>query len=303
MRPQGITHIIRVPNLGETPATVNRRNGILYISDKHWEQLKPEHRLFILLHEMAHIHLQSDDEFIVDEWAFNEYVKRGHSLKESVFALSKVLSGKNPQHYWRVYKQLERAQEADKQNTTTMAAYNGKPMLEGSIPVDQYFRNEEIINATRNIAGKSGIRYKTDNTLSDILIDQDSTLPKWLQYKQKDTNGSTFLYMYSGKPLNKEQIKKAYQLKKELRPIKNKIRQDIREAKKSIKQAARLTQSQIQQEANEARQRVKEWHRMNGVLPVPPEVLAGQPPYKVSTPPVAYMSNIRGRVSRTLGAQ
>lgn len=95
-------------------ASVHRRTGDIYIDLPQWRKLKPEHRFFVLLHEYGHHVLNSKDELAVDRWAFNEYVKKGYSLKEAVFALSKVLSGNNPEHALRVKAQLERAILQDK---------------------------------------------------------------------------------------------------------------------------------------------------------------------------------------------
>lgn len=125
------TAIYVVPDLGTTPASVNRRTGELYINKKMWCQLKPEHRLFVLLHEMGHIALNTTDEMAVDKWAFDRYTEMGYSLQEAVKALTRVLHGRNPEHHWRVYEQLMRAANYDfsvNQNPDIyrhMAAYMG----------------------------------------------------------------------------------------------------------------------------------------------------------------------------------
>lgn len=124
----GITEIIYVDDLGTTPATVNRRTGTLYISKRIWKHLKPEHKFFIMLHEMGHVVLQSTDEKAVDEWAFYEYAKRGYSLEQSVYALSKLLNGRNREHGERVYLQLQRAKEYDYSHYGNKYAFGGRNM-------------------------------------------------------------------------------------------------------------------------------------------------------------------------------
>lgn len=109
----GITQIIKVPDLGNTPARVNRKTGVMYISVKHMQQMPKEHRLFVMLHEMGHMVLQTTDEVAADNWAFNEYARRGHSLNASVKALTSILNDQNPEHHWRMYLQLERAKKYD----------------------------------------------------------------------------------------------------------------------------------------------------------------------------------------------
>lgn len=113
MSATAITNITYQPNLGSTPARVNRLTGELQINLALWNQIKPEHRFFILLHELGHLALQTSDEKAVDNWAFHHYAENGYSLKEGVYALSKVLNGKSPEHYWRIYLQLERAKNYD----------------------------------------------------------------------------------------------------------------------------------------------------------------------------------------------
>ncbi|MBC8051880.1 MAG: hypothetical protein H7Y13_02330 [Sphingobacteriaceae bacterium] len=109
----GITKIIRVADLGNTPARVNRRTGVMYLSLKHMKAMPKEHRLFVMLHEQAHVELQTTDEVKADAAAFKKYADRGYSLKASVKALTRVLNGENHEHAWRMYCQLKRAEQYD----------------------------------------------------------------------------------------------------------------------------------------------------------------------------------------------
>jgi hypothetical protein len=109
-----ITKITHVPDLVTTPARVNRRTGEMFISIKHMVALPVEHRLFIMLHEMAHVELQSTDEAQVDDWAFKKYADMGYSLNASVKALTQILNDQKPEHAWRMYLQLERAKDYDR---------------------------------------------------------------------------------------------------------------------------------------------------------------------------------------------
>jgi hypothetical protein len=112
----GITKITKVPDLGSTPARVNRRTGEMFLSLKHMKAMPVEHRLFVMLHEQAHVELQTTDEVKADAAAFKKYADLGYSLKASVKALTQVLNGKNPAHYWRMYCQLKRAELYDIKN-------------------------------------------------------------------------------------------------------------------------------------------------------------------------------------------
>ncbi|WP_316828078.1 hypothetical protein [Pedobacter miscanthi] len=110
---KGITKIIMVDDLGDTPAKVNRRTGEMYGSRKHLTRLPKEQVLFIFLHEKAHVELQTTSEYEADAKAFQEYADLGYSLKASVKALTQVLNDKNLEHNYRMYLQLQRAKKYD----------------------------------------------------------------------------------------------------------------------------------------------------------------------------------------------
>lgn len=110
---KGITKITKVPDLGNTPARVNRRTGEMMLSMRHMRAMSKEHRLFVMLHEKAHVELQTTDEVKADDQAFKEYADLGYSLNASVKALTRVLNDQNPEHAWRMYLQLERAKNYD----------------------------------------------------------------------------------------------------------------------------------------------------------------------------------------------
>ena len=101
----------RLPGL--TPATVNRHTGEVYLSAERCKEIPEEHLKFILLHELGHLVKQTTNEMIADDWAFNEYIRQGGSLTQSVRALADILSGKSPEHSWRTYLQYTRAMKYD----------------------------------------------------------------------------------------------------------------------------------------------------------------------------------------------
>ena len=123
MPAKGITAIHWVDDLGDTPARVNRDTGEMYLSRKYMRHMPQEHRLFVMLHEMAHVVLQTTDEEQADAWAFQQYADMGYSLKAGVKALTRVLNDKNPEHAWRMYLQLRRAQDYDYRVNKNLKAY------------------------------------------------------------------------------------------------------------------------------------------------------------------------------------
>jgi len=98
---------------GDSPARVNRKTRELYINKAKWPSIAPEHRVFILLHEMAHCYLDSSNEYAVDELAFQWYLELGYSLTEAVRPLSTILNTNNDSHILRTEMQLDRAKVID----------------------------------------------------------------------------------------------------------------------------------------------------------------------------------------------
>lgn len=123
-----ITEIIPVTGLGNSPARVNPRTGVCYINANTWDTIPKSHRLFILLHENAHLQAQSDDELLVDEIAFNQYAFAGYPLSEAVLALSRQLDFNNPEHHQRLVLQDARARKYDYYINGNKKALKGKTM-------------------------------------------------------------------------------------------------------------------------------------------------------------------------------
>lgn len=113
--PKGIKKIIPINDLGAGPASALKSKGIVFLNRKVWNNLHPDHRYFILCHEAGHIVRNTSSEDEADEYGFKAYTDSGRSLKESVYALSKVLNFKNPEHHLRLQNQLNRALDYDYQ--------------------------------------------------------------------------------------------------------------------------------------------------------------------------------------------
>ena len=111
---RGITEIVYVKGgLGKSPAATNRKTGVVYLNIPYWDDLKFEHKLFVLLHELGHIVNDTSNEFTADDFAFKKYSELGYSLNESVLALSQVLSLTTDEQFERIEHGLERALNYD----------------------------------------------------------------------------------------------------------------------------------------------------------------------------------------------
>ncbi len=117
----GITAIEHA-DLGESPAAVNRETGVMYINPNF--KLTSDQWYFIMLHEMGHLKEQTKDELTADAWAHKQYLKESkRSLKESVFALTDLLTFQKDEDFIRARYQLERAKNADSKLSMYTSAY------------------------------------------------------------------------------------------------------------------------------------------------------------------------------------
>lgn len=129
---KGIKTYEYLHNFGDSqsPARVNRATGHMQLNWSRLKNIKPEHRLFIYLHENAHVELNSSNEYAVDAKAFEDYIKLGYALTESVFALTRVLHSDSEQSRKRCYNQYLRALNVNKFNKKP-SNYNDYESLDG----------------------------------------------------------------------------------------------------------------------------------------------------------------------------
>lgn len=99
-----------------TPARCNRRTGEIYLNLNRWHEIEPAHRVFIILHEIGHIVLNSSDELAVDAWAQKQYIAHGYPLTESVRAITTVLKGCSIEQIERGKQALDYAKKINEMN-------------------------------------------------------------------------------------------------------------------------------------------------------------------------------------------
>ena len=110
---RGFKGLVLTEKIGESPAAVHLRSGVLHINPKVFFSYPPEWQKFILLHELGHYLLQTRSELEADNFAFHHFAKEGNSLKEAVNSLLRVLNLGIKSHRERVEAQLERAKYWD----------------------------------------------------------------------------------------------------------------------------------------------------------------------------------------------
>ncbi len=103
--------IIPVTDLGETPASVNRQTGDIFLNCKIWNKIPENEQKFILEHEKGHFHLNTSNEIKADNYAFSQYAGREkYSLKGILHAIGDRLDiENNPSHkkrYLNIVKKI-----------------------------------------------------------------------------------------------------------------------------------------------------------------------------------------------------
>jgi hypothetical protein len=111
-----------------TPASANRATGEIFLNINRWHKIKPSHKVFIILHEMAHIVLNTSNEYAVDQWAQEQYIAMGYPLTESVKALTQVLPGRSAEQIKRAELQMQRATQINNKNMQLVS--NNEPFFE-----------------------------------------------------------------------------------------------------------------------------------------------------------------------------
>lgn len=99
--------------MGDNPASVRRSTGELFLNHSLFFNMPFESRIWILLHELAHLKRDTANEHIADEQAFEWYVSRGYSLRRGVLALTKIMNNCNAEHRQRAKNQLIRCLRYD----------------------------------------------------------------------------------------------------------------------------------------------------------------------------------------------
>lgn len=87
-----LREIYIIDELADTPASCYIGEGVMLVSSKHFLRYPVEYRFFILLHEYAHIVSGSSNEENADALAFEEYAKRGYSLRKLIACITDVLT-------------------------------------------------------------------------------------------------------------------------------------------------------------------------------------------------------------------
>lgn len=129
MKDLQVIHVNALP--GNTPAAVDMDKGILYLNDPILQGYNHKEVIAIVLHEMGHYYLDTDDELLSDQYAINALLKSGKPLDPLISALSKALGEDHVRVARAISKNLHhKAFNGDEKAMQTLfsgkfAAFNG----------------------------------------------------------------------------------------------------------------------------------------------------------------------------------
>ncbi|NCC99978.1 MAG: hypothetical protein EOL95_09815 [Bacteroidia bacterium] len=79
-------------DLGNSPAALSRKDGVIYINGPYFDKFTDFQKKFIVLHEMGHHYLNTDNEIKADAYAFAHLAgTEFRSLKQAVATIEKTL--------------------------------------------------------------------------------------------------------------------------------------------------------------------------------------------------------------------
>ena len=98
-------------NLAGTPARVWFDDGTIELNPKLWGRLSRAEKQVVLLHEIGHYKTQSHDEFLADEYALHEYLRKNPGDFYTPYSVLRDNLGESEAH--RVETMKQRALQAD----------------------------------------------------------------------------------------------------------------------------------------------------------------------------------------------
>lgn len=155
-------------DMADTPAAIDRMNGVLYINPKRWFKLTPFQRKFVKLHEYGHLNLNTDSELEADEYAFNHLAgTEFRSLKQCIECLEEILNEEILGHKVRIDNMYRLAIEWDRKHYD--AKLNKGTGAEQAAH-DDAMTNMSIANNTAMVKQIQSVFNALQNTLNSLLI-------------------------------------------------------------------------------------------------------------------------------------
>lgn len=154
-----------IGDMADTPAAIDRANGILWLNPKRWFKLTPFQQKFIKYHEYGHLVLNTDSEIEADTYAFNKLAgTEFRSLKQCIECLEEILNEEILGHKVRIDHMYQLALKWDKEHATINKG-TGKDAA-----ADDAHTNDSLVMGTSMVKQLEAIFNSLQNILNSILI-------------------------------------------------------------------------------------------------------------------------------------
>jgi hypothetical protein len=149
----------------DTPALARRKERKILVNKNVFPDLPEQQQRFIIEHESGHIHLNTSNENLVDQFASREMLGTVQgSLKGSLKAISENLDIKNnPEHQKRYLDQLERSAKYD-------LTVNGNKKANKILKAIQDMKISNTSNNQISMSGSAGFVWGFGATVFLIIL-------------------------------------------------------------------------------------------------------------------------------------
>lgn len=226
------------PDLGNTPARVNRFTGEIQINNRYFRNMPDFRKQFIIEHEKGHFNLDTRSEFEADAYAFKKMAgTHPYSLKESVKSISQVLTFRNPEHLQRLTAIVQKALEFDYKHNANLRAKDALDQL------NEFIKTQSLNNFYMNSANNDFFEPQFGGSDIDIY---DNAGGKAKRQARKQARQQ-----------KKQARQQNRQQKKQNRLANRQARVEARTTRKATRQNARVARKQTRVEARVARKNTR----------------------------------------------
>lgn len=164
------------PFIQDSPAAVDRTNGILYINPKLYNRLTPFQKKFVKYHELGHYKLQTSDEIAADAYAFDKLAgTEFRSLKQALGCIRQILDDKNPTKKKRYEALYRRALEWDYKNSGNLLAKQELEKMKTTVKIERAVGKSEATIIAMGEFVKTLITSQTGEKVVEKNASQNQT--------------------------------------------------------------------------------------------------------------------------------
>ncbi len=166
-------------DMGNNPASVNIRKGVVYINRDMWTRLTPYERAIILLHEEGHYRNKSIDEIQADIYAINAYLAEANTPKKRAELLNTIFKiVPDDKRKVEFIKNLMQYESVARNTPHSVAMYNA---------LSEYYSNQA--NFVTEAVAITGAAIKLFSIGVDFWQKQANKKTYWRSYESQKKEG------------------------------------------------------------------------------------------------------------------